>query len=97
MVQNATTSAETTKSSVLSSVVKETETVWVSTPDSSVFTKIGYNETEEILLVVFRDSGMTYEYEGFPKGEWDDFIAADSKGKWYNAEIKPYYDYSDKY
>ena len=73
------------------------ETIWVSTPESSVFTKIGYNETEEVILVVFRDSGMTYEYEGFSEGEWDDFTAADSKGKWYNAEIKPYYDYSDKY
>ena len=92
-VQSAT--VESTNAASANS--SKTETIWVSTPESSAFTKIGYNEGDEILLVVFRESGLTYEYEQFSTNEWDDFLAADSKGTWYNTKIKPFYDYSDKY
>lgn len=70
------------------------EWVWVETPDSSCFTEIGYNEREEVLYVNFRETGDSYLYFDFPDGEWVEFLIADSKGGWFNENIKPYYEYS---
>jgi hypothetical protein len=64
-----------------------------STPESSCFSEIGYDSDWEVLVVRFRDSGLVYTYSGFPEGEWIQFIAADSLGRWYNAHIKGQYEY----
>ncbi|MGE4354368.1 MAG: KTSC domain-containing protein [Oscillospiraceae bacterium] len=64
-----------------------------STPDSTCFSEVGYDSGWEVLVVKFRDSGSVYTYSDFPKSEWDEFIAADSLGRWYNTYIKDQYEY----
>ena len=63
-----------------------------STPDSTCFSEVGYDAEWEVLVVRFRDSGSVYTYSCFPVSEWDEFIAADSLGSWYNTYIKGQYD-----
>ncbi len=63
-----------------------------STPKSTCFCEVGYDSDWEVLVVQFRDSGSVYTYSDFPEREWNEFIAADSLGSWYNTYIKGQYD-----
>ena len=62
------------------------------TPGSSCFSEVGYDSVWEVLVVQFRNSGSVYTYSNFPECEWDEFIAADSLGRWYNKYIKDNYE-----
>lgn len=61
-----------------------------STPDSSCFSEIGYDDWTATLYVRFRDSGSLYSYEEFY--DWDSFRHADSLGSYYNSYIKGQYE-----
>ncbi len=64
----------------------------VSTPESTCFSEVGYDEAENTLVVTFRDSGSTYAYYDVSSSVWSEFIAAESKGSYYNKKIKGNYD-----
>ena len=64
----------------------------VDTPESDCFSEIAYNSRRHVLIVTFRDSIASYAYYAVPNSVWDDLRAADSKGGYYNSEIKGYYD-----
>ncbi len=57
------------------------------TPNSSCFSKIGYSDAHETLVLVFRN-GSTYLYTGVPDAVWQSFCAADSLGRYFNTKIK---------
>lgn len=57
---------------------------------SSSILKASYNESEQELTITFA-SGKTYVYENVPVSEWEGLQQAESKGKYVNTEIKPYY------
>lgn len=63
------------------------------TPQSSCFSEIGYDAKNEVLHVVFRTSGIEYVYYDFTQSDWKSFYNADSLGKYFNANIKGYFDY----
>lgn len=63
------------------------------TPRSSCFSEIGYDGENEILHVVFRTTGIEYVYYDFTESDWNTFYNADSLGKYFNANIKGYFDY----
>lgn len=65
----------------------------LETPDSSAFTSIGYRCSEKELWVTFRNSGVSYVYYGVAPEVWSAFKEADSKGSFFNEEIKGYYKY----
>lgn len=65
---------------------------------SSFISQIGYNEETRMLFVeIYYTSGASvgvsriYPYQGVPKETFDQFLAAPSKGIFYNVEIKGYY------
>ena len=62
-----------------------------ATPNSSCFSKIGYSEAFETLVVTFRGSGQTYCYTNFTAADWAAFRSADSLGSYYNTHIKGNY------
>ncbi len=64
---------------------------WVSTDESTCFSAIGYDYSAERLAVTFRDSGKTYIYHDVPESVWDDLYSADSRGGFYNSDIKGQY------
>ena len=61
-----------------------------ATPDSSCFSKIGYSEAHETLVLVFRGGG-TYLYTGVPVSVWQSFRGAESLGRFFNTKIKGNY------
>ena len=48
-----------------------------------------HNQTLEIEF----NSGSVYDYAGVPQGEYDGFMGADSKGKYFHANIKNRYSF----
>jgi hypothetical protein len=59
---------------------------------STVVDKIAYDETHQILTVVFQ-SGRVYHYKDVPVGVYNSFRNARSKGRYLNRNIKGIYEY----
>jgi hypothetical protein len=57
---------------------------------SSELHSIGYDPAGQILEVEFRTGGI-YRYLGVPQGSYDALMAATSKGRFFNTQIKPSY------
>jgi hypothetical protein len=57
---------------------------------SSNISAIGYDPDTQILEVEFLN-GSVYEYSGVPSSEYDGLMNADSKGKYFNANIRKIY------
>ena len=54
--------------------------------ESSVFTASRYADEEQSLYLKFR-SGAIYRYFDFPPHQYPEFLAADSKGGYFNRRI----------
>lgn len=66
----------------------------ISPGESSLIRKISYNNNRKVLEIELEtNDGNTrvYFYEGVPREVVIDFLAADSKGKFYNENIKGEY------
>jgi len=59
--------------------------------DSSAILRIDYEADTRELAVTFRASGRRYIYFDFPPKEYAAFLAADSKGGFFNARVKNRY------
>ncbi len=58
--------------------------------DSSMIASIGYDETTCTLEVEF-NSGAVWQYYDFPEHMWHEFQSAESKGKYFHANIREQY------
>jgi len=56
--------------------------------DSSQIKSIGYDEGTQMLEVEFRYSGSVYTYFDVPKSVYDEMMASESVGKFFNAKVK---------
>ena len=61
--------------------------------DSSVIAAVGYDDARRTLYVRFNASG-TYVFHDVPPTAYDAFIHAESKGRFFNAEIRNTYRYT---
>ncbi len=57
---------------------------------SSNIRAIGYDSDSQVLQVEFND-GAVYDYAAVPESDYDGLMGADSKGKYFNANIKNRY------
>ncbi|HTU45427.1 MAG TPA: KTSC domain-containing protein [Bryobacteraceae bacterium] len=60
--------------------------------DSSVFTSAAYLPAQRTLYLRFR-SGELYCYFDFPSQKYQDFLAADSKGRYFSTNIRDRFPY----
>jgi hypothetical protein len=68
-------------------LLPSTETVAVG---SSAITDLAYDRQQEILAVRFRDSSV-YQYSAVPLRVYQDFLRADSKGTYFNLNIRNHF------
>ena len=68
-------------------------TVTWESVESSNIDMIGYDEDNSQLHVLFK-SGAEYAYSEVPPTVFQEFLDADSKGKFLNERIKGRYDYA---
>ena len=55
--------------------------------ESSSIAAIGYNPAERALWVQFV-TGRTYRYHDVPRETYEEFLRAESKGRYFNREIR---------
>lgn len=53
---------------------------------------VGYDTDNQLFEVEF-NSGAVYQYTNVPLGEYEGLLNSDSKGKYFNANIKNRYSY----
>lgn len=61
--------------------------------DSSLFSAVGYDAENRILVLRFRDTGALYAYYELPAGEYGGFMDAGSRGAYFQENIKGIYEY----
>jgi hypothetical protein len=57
---------------------------------STTLRSAGYDPTERLLELEFT-SGRVYHYSGVPESEYRDLMAAESKGSYFNQNIRDVY------
>jgi hypothetical protein len=55
--------------------------------ESKAITSIAYDLAEQRLEILFQDGGV-YQYRDFPPDVYRQFLAADSKGQYFNKTIR---------
>jgi KTSC domain-containing protein len=60
--------------------------------DSSTIAMVGYDEEQQVLEITFRD-GRVYHFLEVPPERVLSLLRAESKGRFFNREIKPEYEY----
>lgn len=58
--------------------------------DSSSLASLGYSPLHNVLQVEFR-SGLVYEYFGVPRGLYEQLLAAESIGSFFNRFIRSHF------
>lgn len=58
---------------------------------SSMLNSCTYDETKELLTLTFQKGGQTYEYRDVPEAVYNDFVSAESAGKFFLSQIKGKY------
>jgi hypothetical protein len=62
------------------------------TVESSMIHAIGYDPDKRILEIVF-NTGRTYQYADVPPEEYEGLLNAESKGRYFLANIRDEYEY----
>ncbi|MFA5037193.1 MAG: KTSC domain-containing protein [Candidatus Izemoplasmatales bacterium] len=60
--------------------------------ESSNISEVGHDIATDTLVVLFHHGGM-YAYDDVPRQVYNDFLSADSAGKFFIANVKGKYDY----
>ena len=60
--------------------------------ESSNLASVGYDESTQTLEIEF-NQGAVYQYSEVDKEVYDELMEADSKGKYFNSEIKGAFPY----
>jgi hypothetical protein len=60
---------------------------------STTLNAVGYDEDSQTLEMEFK-TGSVYQYAGVPSSEFEGLMNADSKGKYFNANIKNRYPFT---
>ena len=60
--------------------------------ESSQIAKIGYDLSSKTLVVKFK-KGAVYSYSEVPQKIFDEFMQAESKGKYFHAKVKGIFKY----
>ncbi len=63
--------------------------------DSSLIHSVGYDLASSVLEVEFAESRRVYQYFDVPLSIYSEFMAADSKGGYFNENIKDMYNYQE--
>lgn len=64
--------------------------------DSSLIAQIGYDSESEVLAVQMHNSSDVYLYEDVPPSVHSEFLAAESKGRYFVENVKGQYSSSLK-
>ena len=63
--------------------------------ESDALDWVDYDERTRVLRAIFRENGRAYRYFDVPKHLFEELLAADSEGGFFNARIRPCFNYEE--
>jgi hypothetical protein len=61
--------------------------------ESKMFTSVWYDANQQILYLRFRKTGDVYRYFAFPVTEYQSFLDAESRGRFFLSHIRDHFRY----
>ena len=63
------------------------------TLESKMLSAAAYDASKQILYLRFRNTGEVYRYFDFPAAEYQAFLGAESKGRFFRSHIRAHFRY----
>ena len=63
------------------------------TLESKMLSAVAYDDSKRLLYLRFRGSGAVYRYFDFPAAEYQAFLRAESKGRFFRSQIRDHFHY----
>jgi hypothetical protein len=63
------------------------------TLESKMLAAAAYDDSKQILYLRFRNTGDVYRYFDFPAAEYQAFLEAESKGRFFRSHIRDHFRY----
>jgi hypothetical protein len=63
---------------------------WVAL-ESKMLSALAYEDSRQILYLRFRNTGDVYRYFEFPAADYQAFLSAESKGRFFRSHIRDYF------
>jgi KTSC domain-containing protein len=60
---------------------------------SKMLSAVAYQDSRQILYLRFRHSGDVYRYFDFPAANYQAFLSAESKGRFFRSHIRDHFRY----
>ena len=60
---------------------------------SKMLSTVAYQDSRQILYLRFRNSGDVYRYFDFPAANYQAFLSAESKGRFFRSHIRDHFRY----
>ena len=61
--------------------------------ESKMLSAVAYDDSKQILYLRFRNTGDVYRYFDFPAADYQTFLAAESKGRFFRFHIRDHFRY----
>ena len=61
--------------------------------ESKMLSTAAYDDSQQILYVRFRNTGAVYRYFDFPPADYQTFLSAASKGRFFRYQIRDHFRY----
>ena len=61
--------------------------------ESKMLSAAAYEESKHILYLRFRDTGAVYRYFEFPAADYQAFLSAESRGRFFRSHIRDHFRY----
>ena len=59
--------------------------------ESKMLSAVAYEESKQILYLRFRNSGDVYRYFQFPAANYQAFLSAESRGRFFRSHIRDHF------
>jgi len=61
--------------------------------ESKMLSAAAYDHSKQILYLRFRNTGDVYRYFEFPVADYQTFLSAESKGRFFRSQIRDHFPY----
>jgi hypothetical protein len=63
------------------------------TLESKMLSAVAYDSSKQLLYLRFRNTGDVYRYFHFPAAEYQAFLGAESKGRFFRSQVRDHFRY----
>ena len=61
--------------------------------ESKMLSAVAYQDSNQVLYLRFRNTGEVYRYFDFPAADYQAFLSAESRGRFFRSRIRDHFRY----